>query len=410
MQPIPFAHIGPHVKLPSRSRFLAPERIWLGDAIFMEEGVVFDTSNLIFNEQPDPIRIRVGNRVTIGRNALISAINRVEIGNNVLLAQNVYISDNDHHYTDIGIPIRDQHFSGYEGFVVIEDDCWLGRNVVVSGASRGVRLGKGSVVGANAVVTFSVPPYSVVAGNPGRLIKLYDPECDDWIAIRQPEDQARVMANRERLGINPRPVRVDLARYHHLLTALPIEGAPHLTIGLVVEPDSSGWLSWLKAFLETVTPTDSVALVLGVCQDERHHDLVLAIKRHCADLDPMGPTIILQPFDEAARPAFLRALKACLVTADDDHGERSCLEAMACGVPVVASSAGRLGRWLSDGQTGMAGDDYASLVRRVLHEAGTLDKLGRQARSLLERTFGVPHVPVDEQVYYYTPPSDRVGL
>ena len=62
--------------------------------------------------------------------------------------------------------------------VVIEDDVWLGfRSIILPGIS----LGKGSVVGAGAVVTKDVPPYAVVVGNPGRIIKYLDPNDTDEV-------------------------------------------------------------------------------------------------------------------------------------------------------------------------------------------------------------------------------------
>ena len=54
------------------------------------------------------------------------------------------------------------------GGIIIEDDCWLGSHVTVT---KGVRIGKGSVIGANSVVTKDIPPYSVAVGTPAKVIK-----------------------------------------------------------------------------------------------------------------------------------------------------------------------------------------------------------------------------------------------
>lgn len=95
----------------------------------------------------------------------------VSIGEHCLLAPNVYLSSGRHVFSEEPHrPILDQErrhrLAGQP--IVVEDDCWLGINVVVM---PGVTIGKGSVVGANAVVTKNVEPYSVVAGAPARLIR-----------------------------------------------------------------------------------------------------------------------------------------------------------------------------------------------------------------------------------------------
>lgn len=410
-QLIPFAHLGANTKIPSRSRFVGPERIWLGDGIFMEENIAFDTANLLFNEHPDPIRIRIGSRTTIGRNSQISAANRVEIGNNVLFAQNVYVADNDHHYSDVGVPIRDQYFSGYRGHVVVQDDCWLGRNSVLIGSGRGITVGQGSVVGANAVVTFDVPPYAVVAGNPGQVVKLYDPEVDEFVRIRDEGHRACVMSNRERLGMHKRAVRVDLAHFHHLLPPLPIEGLRSVNVGVELDPLNSS-PAWLKACLQGVLPDERLALVVAVVKDGAWERLIEEVA-DCYSATfgaTAGPNIIIQPIEEDERPCFLRSLTALLVDASSAGAERQCLESMACGVPVLAAAGGPVSRWLVDGTTGFVGDELGALLRRTLDQFPTLSDLGCNARALVERAFGVPHVAVDTQGFYYTTPSERLGL
>ena len=102
----------------------------------------------------------------------------VRIGSHCLFAPNVYVSSG-RHWHDLEPPryIKDQDAMVLErGLpdgsvlsdpVIIEDDCWIGINVVVM---RGVRIGKGSVVGANSVVTSDIEPYNVVAGAPAKTI------------------------------------------------------------------------------------------------------------------------------------------------------------------------------------------------------------------------------------------------
>lgn len=107
-----------------------------------------------------------GNNVKLGRNCIIAANQGVYIGNNVLIADNVSIRDADHIYSDPDLLIREQgvRFSP----VRIGNDVWIGYGVVVT---AGVEIGDGCVIGANAVVTRSMPPYSVCAGVPAHVIK-----------------------------------------------------------------------------------------------------------------------------------------------------------------------------------------------------------------------------------------------
>ncbi len=115
----------------------------------------------------------IGDRTRIGLgNTLIGP---VHVGNDVRLAQNVVLSGLNHDYQDVERPIHEQGVSTKP--VVIEDDSWLGANVVVV---PGVTIGKHCIVAAGSVVTKSMPPYSVIVGNPARVIKQYNFGTKKW--------------------------------------------------------------------------------------------------------------------------------------------------------------------------------------------------------------------------------------
>ncbi|WAC13613.1 acyltransferase [Dyadobacter pollutisoli] len=118
--------------------------------------------------------------VIIGENSLIGLgnviIGPVQIGNNVILAQNIVVSGLNHNYDNVAQPIHQQGVN--VAAIVIEDDCWIGANTVVT---AGVTIGKHSVVAAGAVVTKSIPPFSVAVGNPARVIKRYDETQKEWV-------------------------------------------------------------------------------------------------------------------------------------------------------------------------------------------------------------------------------------
>ncbi len=114
----------------------------------------------------DNTKIIIGNHVLLVRNVTIAAQNKIIIGNYCMLAENVTIRDQDHAFSGITKPTR---FQGYTTTpVVLEDDVWVGAGVTIL---RGVRIGKGCVIGANSVVNKSIPPYSIAAGVPAKVIK-----------------------------------------------------------------------------------------------------------------------------------------------------------------------------------------------------------------------------------------------
>jgi carbonic anhydrase/acetyltransferase-like protein (isoleucine patch superfamily) len=115
----------------------------------------------------------------IGRNNVISAKNRIEIGEDVVTAPQVLIMDHAHAFEQIDVPILRQGVS--EGrTIVIEPGCWIGFGAVVVSNHGELRIGRNSVVGANAVVTSDVPAYSVVVGTPARVVKRYSEETNRW--------------------------------------------------------------------------------------------------------------------------------------------------------------------------------------------------------------------------------------
>ena len=109
----------------------------------------------------DHVRVEMGNVV----------IGPVTIGNNVIMAQNIVLSDLNHVYEDVNTPIQFQPVTMAP--IVIEDDSCIGTNPVITSS---VTIGKHSTVADRALVTKSVPPYSIVGGNPAKLICQYNNE------------------------------------------------------------------------------------------------------------------------------------------------------------------------------------------------------------------------------------------
>lgn len=118
--------------------------------------------------------IKVGDGCDIGTRNRFSG--NVLIGNNVLFGPNNYISSATHVYEDVNKPILSQGVTllnkNNDGVLEIGDGTWIGTNVAILGD---VKIGKNCVIGANSVINKNIPDYSVVVGNPGKIVKRYNP-------------------------------------------------------------------------------------------------------------------------------------------------------------------------------------------------------------------------------------------
>jgi acetyltransferase-like isoleucine patch superfamily enzyme len=108
-------------------------------------------------------RIDVGDYALILPGVRISSASAIRIGGGCMIASEAYLSDADWH------GIHDRTFEiGATAPIALEDDVWIGDGAFVG---KGVTVGQGSIVGARAVVTRDVPPRTIVAGNPARVVR-----------------------------------------------------------------------------------------------------------------------------------------------------------------------------------------------------------------------------------------------
>lgn len=125
----------------------------------------------------------MGDWCYIGDGTRIWSAQHVEIGDRVLISFDCFVTDSLTHpleasrrhqqFVDILTIGHPKAIDLAESKVVISSDAWLGARVVVL---RGVTIGRGAIVGAGSVVTKDVPAWTVVAGNPARIIRHLDPE------------------------------------------------------------------------------------------------------------------------------------------------------------------------------------------------------------------------------------------
>jgi acetyltransferase-like isoleucine patch superfamily enzyme len=165
-----FGSIGKDPRISRPLHLLGGEHIFIGDNFHAGHRLRIETYSE-FSGQTFTPRLTIGNHVSMNFDCHIGCVERVEIGNNVLFASRVFVTDHFHGTTDsrrmLEIPPSLRLLST-KGAVVIEDDVWLGEGVCVM---PGVRIGRGAVIGANAVVTKNIPPYAVAAGIPAKIIK-----------------------------------------------------------------------------------------------------------------------------------------------------------------------------------------------------------------------------------------------
>ena len=110
-----------------------------------------------------PKSIYIGNHVYIGPRAILSATEGLLVGDGVTIGPEFIVMGGDHNFREVGKRIWEAKSGGINQQIVIEDDVWIGARVTVL---KGVKIGEGAVIGAGSVVTKSVSPYMVYAGNP----------------------------------------------------------------------------------------------------------------------------------------------------------------------------------------------------------------------------------------------------
>jgi len=110
--------------------------------------------------------IRVGDKCVFGKDNTVNGYLDIEFGAATIVADWVYVCDFDHVFADVTVPIKDQGI--VKSPVRVGPDVWLGTKVTVL---RGITIGQGCVVAANAVVNKDLPPYSVAVGVPARVVR-----------------------------------------------------------------------------------------------------------------------------------------------------------------------------------------------------------------------------------------------
>ena len=168
-----YGAIGRHTSIGKPLRITCPQNIFLGDNVSIAPYAWLAAEP--HGKGKASLVIKDGS--TIGDFAHIYATNEIVIEENVLTANFVYISDTDHEYMDVNLPILKQPVR--KSKVRIGKGSWLGEHVSVCGAS----IGKHCIIGANSVVTKNIPDYCVAVGTPAKVIKRYNFDSKTWVKV-----------------------------------------------------------------------------------------------------------------------------------------------------------------------------------------------------------------------------------
>jgi acetyltransferase-like isoleucine patch superfamily enzyme len=123
--------------------------------------------------------LEIGANCYVGHHTEIHCIRKLVIGDFAVISSNVYISDVSHGMSPLEGPIMSQKLHS-KGAVMISNNAFIGNGAMIM---PGVIVGSWAVVGANTVVTKSVEPFTMVAGNPAKTIKIFDHEKGVWCQV-----------------------------------------------------------------------------------------------------------------------------------------------------------------------------------------------------------------------------------
>jgi acetyltransferase-like isoleucine patch superfamily enzyme len=176
----PFASVGSDVTIHFRSELYRTHahRIALGNSVFVDKDANLRAHAQF--EEDDRTILTVGDGAVIGPRCFLSAKNCIQIGNDVVLEPSVLIQDHGHAYKDVNVTIRRQGVTE-GGKIKISQGCWIGQGTVIHCDQGELTLGPNCVVAPNSLVNRSFSGYSLIAGNPARVVKQYDMEKGAWV-------------------------------------------------------------------------------------------------------------------------------------------------------------------------------------------------------------------------------------
>jgi acetyltransferase-like isoleucine patch superfamily enzyme len=172
----PFASVGHSLSIHYTCRLqrsIAPA-IKLGNSITLGKDSWLNVSD------QGHVAIVIDDNCRIGPRCQISAKNSIHLERDVIIAASALVMDHNHEYEDTTLPILEQGVTR-GGRIRIGQGSWIGHGAAIVCSSGDLMIGRNCVIGVNAVLTRSIPPYSVVAGNPARVVRSFDPVKQAWV-------------------------------------------------------------------------------------------------------------------------------------------------------------------------------------------------------------------------------------
>jgi len=176
--------LGRHIKLSGMSHIQMGKHFSAGDNVWLD--AITNFAGTSFTPQ-----IEIGDHVNFSNNVHVACTNHVIIKNGVLIGSNVVITDHGHGRYAGPSQSRPDEVPGSrmltnDRTVRIAQNVWIGDGVAIL---PGAEVGEGSIVGANSIVTGSIPPFCIAVGAPARPIRLWNPETKEWerLSIRDDE-------------------------------------------------------------------------------------------------------------------------------------------------------------------------------------------------------------------------------
>jgi acetyltransferase-like isoleucine patch superfamily enzyme len=174
----PFASIGRNLSVHYTCRLQRPvaAAVKLGDSVFIGKDAWLNVSDLTKGK----VVLVIDDNCKIGPRCQISGKNQIHIERDVIVSASALIMDHGHAYEDPTRPVIEQGITE-GGRIRIGEGSFIGHGAAIVCARGELVLGRNCVVAANALVTSSCPPYSVIIGNPGGVIRRFDPVKKAWI-------------------------------------------------------------------------------------------------------------------------------------------------------------------------------------------------------------------------------------